>query len=185
MICILPFRLMGCESRLCDHNRFHRQSPEFDNHDNQPARWIEADSALPAGERVDNLSWSPDGSRLMFDRTHARFLPQSARGVDNRFRGRRSRHSVPQSTGIRGGMALELDYGPLRVHKPLASPPLPSHRGEPKPGFAASVLQGNSLGAIAIEQRTTLLAGRQFPFCKGRGQFPPKRSRPSQKPRQR
>ena len=81
MICILPFRLMGCESRLCDHNRFHRQSPEFDNHDNQPARWIEADSALPAG--------------------------------------------------------------------------------------------------------TTLLAGRQFPFCKGRGQFPPKRSRPSQKPRQR
>ncbi len=69
MICILPFRLMGCESRLCDHNRFHRQSPEFDNHDNQPARWIEAASALPAGERVDNLSWSPDGSRLMFDRT--------------------------------------------------------------------------------------------------------------------
>ena len=82
-------------------------------------------------------------------------------------------------------MALELDYGALRVHKPLASRPLPSHRGEPKPGFAASVLQGNSLGAIAIEQRTTLLAGRQFPFCKGRGQFPPKRSRPSQKPRQR
>src|SRR5438876_12010257 len=31
------------------------------------------------------------------------------------------------------------------------------------------MLRGNSLGAIAIEQRTTLLAGRRFLFVKARG----------------